>query len=324
MTFKQLKEFIANKMKMSHVYQPLLLRYLIDSGGSATIRQLAQSFVIQDESQLLYYEKRIKQMPVKVLKNHGVIDYERNLVTLNTKKLTLQQQAELRMLCEQKLQEFVTKRGLSIWDYRLFDNEPVTDNLRYEVLKVSGGRCELCGATKNERPLHVDHIIPRNKKGKTEIENLQVLCDKCNCTKRDKDTTDFRGNLTLNSVSNCQFCYEQIKNRIIDENNSVVAIFDKYPVTKNHVLIIPIRHTSDYFSMTSNERDDSEQLLRILQKQIKSEDAAVTGFNVGMNCGTSAGQTINHAHIHLIPRRDGDTEKPRGGVRGVIPSKMTY
>jgi hypothetical protein len=69
-------------------------------------------------------------MPVKVLKKHGIIDYEKNLITLNTGKLTLQQQAELRMLCEQKLQEFVTKRGLSIWDYRLFDSDPVTDNLR--------------------------------------------------------------------------------------------------------------------------------------------------------------------------------------------------
>jgi diadenosine tetraphosphate (Ap4A) HIT family hydrolase len=272
----------------------------------------------------LYYEKRIKQMPVKVLKKHGIIDYEKNLITLNTGKLTLQQQAELRMLCEQKLQEFVTKRGLSIWDYRLFDSDPVTDNLRYEVLKASGGRCELCGASKKEHPLHVDHIIPRNKKGKTEIENLQVLCDKCNCTKRDKDTTDFRDNLVPDSIPDCLFCYEQIKDRIIEKNNSVVAIFDEYPVSKNHTLIIPIRHTLDYFSMTSNERSDSERLLRVLQKQIQTKDTAVTGFNVGMNCGVSAGQTISHAHIHLIPRRDSDTPEPRGGVRGVIPSKMSY
>ena len=76
--------------------------------------------------------------------------------------------------------------------------------------------------------------------------------------------------------------------------------------------------------MVERERIDANNLLRILRTRIQREDATVTGFNVGMNCGEDAGQTVMHAHIHLIPRRRGDTAKPRGGVRGVIPDRMGY
>jgi ATP adenylyltransferase len=126
------------------------------------------------------------------------------------------------------------------------------------------------------------------------------------------------------SISACPFCYENIKSEIIETLHSVCAIKDKYPVTENHILIIPIRHSEDFFSLTTNERRDAEKLLFIMKKRISEQDSSVTGFNIGANSGKSAGQTIFHAHIHLIPRRDGDTPNPRGGVRGVIPDKMSY
>ena len=324
MRFEKLIDFIENKMRLSHIFQPLLIRSLIEAGGSATIRQLAQSFLLQDESQLLYYEKRIKKMPFRVLRNHGIVSGNGDLVSLNVKTLSFEQKAQIKMACEKRLQEFIVQRGLGIWDYRLLDTDPVPDSLRYRVLKESGGRCALCGATKKERPLDVDHIKPKSKGGKNVYENLQVLCSKCNRSKGNKDNTDFRDDTTLDSIPDCRFCYENIKTRIIEEFNSVVVIKDKYPVSKNHCLIVPKRHVPDYFSMTTAEKMDSDNLLRILQKRILSSDSTVTGFNVGMNSGESAGQTIFHAHIHLIPRRDGDTPNPRGGVRGVIPDKMSY
>ena len=76
--------------------------------------------------------------------------------------------------------------------------------------------------------------------------------------------------------------------------------------------------------MTEVERRDADQLLRLLQGRIKAEDAKVSGFNLGANCGETAGQTISHAHIHLIPRPSGDVRDPRGGVRGVIPETRVY
>ena len=324
MQFDDLIFFLETKMRLAHIYQPLLIKTLIDAGGSATIRQLANAFLSQDESQLIYYEDRIKQMPLKILSKHGIVSKEGDLVVLNTGKLTLEQKAKIKMICEQKLQEYVAKRGLSIWDYRLLDKDPIPDSLYYRVLKESGGRCALCGTTKDDRPLHVDHIKPRSKGGKTEYGNLQVLCSQCYLTKGNKDETDFRQSVMPDNDPECRFCHDKVLSRVVEENGTVWAIKDGSPVAAGHHLILPKRHTPDWFSMTEYERRDADALIRMLKNRLAESDRTITGFNMGVNSGESAGQTIFHAHIHLIPRRDGDTPKPRGGVRGVIPDRMGY
>ena len=125
-------------------------------------------------------------------------------------------------------------------------------------------------------------------------------------------------------MKDCPFCYDNIKDRIVAEQNSVVAIQDSYPVTDEHLLIVPKSHLEDYFSLNDTEKKNIDVLILKLKNRIMEKDHSVTGFNIGTNIGASAGQTIFHAHIHLIPRRHGDTPNPRGGVRGVIPEKMSY
>ncbi len=142
-------------------------------------------------------------------------------------------------------------------------------------------------------------------------------------SKGNNKDTDFSDDLE-ESVDGCQFCYHNLKGRIVEECDSVVAIKDTFPVADGHILIISKRHTVDYFTLTEAEKRDADRLIEILRKRISEQDATVTGFNIGMNCGESAGQTVFHCHMHLIPRRDGDTPSPRGGVRGVIPDKMGY
>lgn len=146
---------------------------------------------------------------------------------------------------------------------------------------------------------------------------------------RNKDAKQFEKQHKLKpfqrrSMSVCPFCYDNIKDRIVAEHNSVVAIQDNYPVTDGHLLIIPKRHIEDYFSINETEKNDIDVLIMKLKDRITEKDHTVTGFNIGTNIGESAGQTIFHAHIHLIPRRNDDTPHPRGGVRGVIPEKMSY
>ena len=124
-------------------------------------------------------------------------------------------------------------------------------------------------------------------------------------------------------MSFCPFCYDNIKDRVVAKQKSIVAIQDNYPVTNGHLLIVPKRHMKDYFFMNETEKKDIGVLITKLKNRIIERDHSVTGFNIGTNIGESAGQTIFHAHIHLIPRRNGDTPHPRGGVRGVIPEKLS-
>jgi ATP adenylyltransferase len=322
MDFQELLTFVTTKMQMSHIYQPLLIKTLVDADGMATIRQIAYSFVTQDEGRLQYYEDRIKVMPVRVLKKHQVIENEGQLVKLNCGKLSFKEKAQIKAACDQKIQEFLEKRGLSTWQF--LESDPVPETIRYEVLRRSHGKCQLCGCSSTDFPLHVDHIIPRSKKGTNDPDNLQALCERCNLAKGNRDTTDFRKPIELQAIPDCPFCPNETETRIIEKCRSVYAILDKYPVTPKHTLVIPFRHVPDYFEMTEEERKDSNDLARHLGKKIRSEDRTVTGFNVGYNCGETAGQTVLHAHLHLIPRREGDVQKPRGGIRGAVPGKMAY
>ena len=130
--------------------------------------------------------------------------------------------------------------------------------------------------------------------------------------------------MTTERTPPCPFCLSNIVSKILEKRGTVLAIEDKNPVTKGHALVLPIRHTQDFFSMTCEEKKDADTLIQLLCGRIQESDSTVTGFNIGVNCGESAGQTIMHAHIHLIPRRDGDMPQPRGGVRGVIPEKRDY
>jgi diadenosine tetraphosphate (Ap4A) HIT family hydrolase len=123
---------------------------------------------------------------------------------------------------------------------------------------------------------------------------------------------------------NCIFCRWVESNRQIDVFGTVAAFYDGYPVTEGHLLIVPLRHVENWLGLTDQERRDSDTLIQTLTEGIRRRDPTVTGFNIGMNIGYSAGQTIFHCHTHLIPRREGDTADPRGGVRGVIPGKRSY
>ena len=102
------------------------------------------------------------------------------------------------------------------------------------------------------------------------------------------------------------------------------AVPDQFPVTEGHTLILPRRHTDDGLKLTDAERQHANALIRLLSNRLRHEDPTIEGFNVGENLGEVAGQTIAHAHIHLIPRRRGDTLDPTGGVRGVIPGQAPY
>ena len=121
----------------------------------------------------------------------------------------------------------------------------------------------------------------------------------------------------------CVFC-EVSGDKILLENDHAFAFWDAFPVTPLHLLVVPKRHTPDCFSITRDELTACDSLLRAAEAMVREQDPTVEGFNVGSNAGAVAGQTVFHCHFHLVPRRKGDIEDPRGGVRNVIPGKGSY
>ena len=119
---------------------------------------------------------------------------------------------------------------------------------------------------------------------------------------------------------NCPFCDEANYER---EGDLAFTKTDSYPVSKGHTLVIPKRHISSYFECTDAERLELWSLVEVV-KALLERTFEPDGFNIGINIGAAAGQTVPHMHVHVIPRYHGDMDDPRGGVRGVIPEKQKY
>jgi diadenosine tetraphosphate (Ap4A) HIT family hydrolase len=130
----------------------------------------------------------------------------------------------------------------------------------------------------------------------------------------------------MEQINNCPFCgieNKVDKSRIIYEDSTWIAIEDGYPVSKGHTLLIPKRHCKTYFDLNYLELVSVGVTIGIVKMMLDTKYKP-NGYNIGVNCGEASGQTVSHCHIHIIPRYNGDMEDPRGGVRGVIPSKQKY
>jgi diadenosine tetraphosphate (Ap4A) HIT family hydrolase len=325
--YSRLLDFIGRDMRMSHVYQPVMLRVLLENEGRASRSAIAKAFLAQDRSQIEYYESIVRNMPGRVLGRHGIVERvgEDYRLTDDFASLTADQRQRLIEACDDRLATYLEKRGLAPWQHRKKSAGYVPGSLRYDVIRRAKGRCEACGASVEDRALEVDHILPRNKGGSDDPSNLQALCYVCNAQKRDRDQTDYaavRGSYGVRQEG-CVFC-EMTTKRIVVTHELAYAARDLYPVTDGHILVLPKRHVADYFDLHQPERNAIEELLHKCRKTLKASDASINGFNIGANAGQSAGQTVLHVHVHLIPRRVGDVDNPRGGVRGVIPERQDY
>ncbi len=120
----------------------------------------------------------------------------------------------------------------------------------------------------------------------------------------------------------CPFCPPLLASPVA-EHSTCLAIRDGFPVAPGHTLIVPRRHVASFFALDANEQADLLALLNQVVAEL-DEEFAPDGYNVGLNEGTAAGQTVMHVHLHVIPRRAGDAADPRGGVRWVLPRKADY
>jgi diadenosine tetraphosphate (Ap4A) HIT family hydrolase len=122
-------------------------------------------------------------------------------------------------------------------------------------------------------------------------------------------------------LERCIFC--EPEREILAQNARAIAVFDSFPVSPGHALILPRRHVASIWDLEPDEYMDCLALVCDVRSVLESRFSP-DGFNIGANCGEAAGQSVWHAHVHVIPRYKGDTPNPRGGVRHVIPLKANY
>ncbi len=129
--------------------------------------------------------------------------------------------------------------------------------------------------------------------------------------------------MTNPSSNDCPFCERIQSDNVLVQNGHAAGFPDGYPISPGHMLIVPLRHEADFFALSDKEQAAILEIVRDLQRSLaRTTDA--TAFNLGLNSGADAGQTVGHAHLHLIPRYSGDVDDPRGGIRWIIPGKAVY
>jgi len=200
-TLEELIDFLTLKMSMTEMYQPVIIRYLLEKEGVASKAELANVLSAYDESVQDYYQKILMRWPKITLTKHEVVSYDKNekLFSLLFDLTDEARVVEAKEICEQKIAAWIEKKAAQEGDSGQLASK------RYRVLKAARGQCELCGVSSKLSPIDIDHIVPQSKANKhrqirkddvwmhvDDERNLQALCFRCNRAKRDSDATDFR------------------------------------------------------------------------------------------------------------------------------------
>lgn len=328
--YEILKQFICSDMHMTHMYQPAVLRALLQNGGRGSVKQIAHALMPKYDCEgVEYYIGRAEANPLDKLIKHKMIEKKQNKTysLIDHSTMSEGEIEELAQLCCIVIKNYIDSNGFKIWEKTGKRDKRVDSNIpeftRNTALHHAGGRCAECGVDAGENELRICYIA--GAEAGNSLNNLQALCPLCYYG---KDRLSERGLHEVPIVYavreyGCNFCTVPHTD-ITGENDLAIAFRDSYPVTKHHTLIVPKRHVPDYFNLKKTEHDQVHELLQQQHAELRRMDNSITGFNVGINAGKSAGQSVFHCHIHLIPRRDDDTPNPHGGVRGVIPGRQAY
>lgn len=278
--FDTLYDFIVNKMHTTHLYQPIMLKTVIESDTlTATVEDIAKRFLGHDKSQYNYYRKIVMRWPHKTLHSkHKILEYSKKtknqdgIYTLDA-KLSDEQKSILINLCQQKLDDFVGNDGW-IMNFREQDKRNITPSLWAAVHAKCKGVCVSCGVKSTEQGLDVDHIIPISQGGKTQLENLQTLCVKCNRGKRDLDDTDFllwHKRLQFRNPK-CALCKSDtsLKDDIIESNDMAFSVKQE-----SETIVIPRRHVLQFSDLIMSERQLCLYLVDNARKRLQNKDTFV-------------------------------------------------
>lgn len=284
---ERLRQFLETEMAMSHVYQPVMIRTMLEGGGAATRRQIAAAFLGADLSQLEYYENVVSRYPGPVLRRRGIVELERGVyrLTRDLRRMDEWQRASLVALCDAKVAEFVSRRQAAIWAHRSANADALPGTLRWQVITRAMGRCEACGVSALIRALEVDHIVPRSKGGSNDIENLQALCSTCNVQKLDREATDFH-------AAHTEFAHRRVGCRICDaappDGEDLAMIVD----LPSGLAVAPRRHGAAWLELWQPEVN---ALRRVEASSAVPKGAAMTAVMVGAGVGDPGHLVVTYA-----------------------------
>lgn len=277
--------FIQKKMRMTHIYQPMMIKTLLESNDTASVEDIARGFLNEDKTQLNYYMKIVRRWPHDTLtRKHKIAKYDKatKKYALLLDDISQQQRRRLIEMCELRLQEFIDKDPW-IQKFRELDKRSMSGSLRYDILAKSKGVCVACGAKSQDAFLHVDHIIPVSLGGVTEPDNLQALCDKCNMQKRNRDNTDFllwQKRLEFKH-GQCDLCKKPLG---ATSNSMAYVIKDK-----TRSLIIPHRHVGSFVDMIPAEKQLCltlvDQAIECMRQDPHTDRFDVHGFDGAHSSG---------------------------------------
>ncbi len=283
MDYKSLENFIHKDMRMTHVYQPLMLKAVLESkDGKVTVEDIARSFVDKDLSYLEYYKKIVKRWPhMTLVKSRKVLNYDKKDMSYSLRideDLSQDQKDKLVELCDLRLHQFTDNDERWILHRRIIEERHSLGSIKYDILAKSKGVCVACGAKSTEALLHVDHIIPIARGGQNTPENMQVLCGKCNTEKRDRDDTDFllwHNQLKYAKNPKCRFCNRRHDSFL--DNRMAYAICQS---KSEHIyFVVPTRHVGSFVDLIPAEKQLCLMLIDKTMEQMR-EDRPNIQFDV--------------------------------------------
>ncbi|MDA7959485.1 MAG: HNH endonuclease [Nitrosopumilus sp.] len=298
MNYADLEDFIANRMRMTHVYQPIMIHTLLESGRFEAPRQeIARRFMDRDERVLAEYERVVHRWPYQTLRDRGVLEYDKESASYRLRlaePITEEQRQRLMSLCHEKLEGFVSKDPAIL---RQMGGRTILGRVRHDVIERSRGTCEACGITSDKSKLDVDHIFPRSKGGGCDISNLQALCAGCNRGKRDRFNTDFaewRKKL-VHPVPECDLCDRPASCLMY---NVMAYAVDRTGRGGPCYEIVPSRHVGGFVDLVSTEKQMCVNLVDSVLMYMRTEHpgsrAVLSGFDES---------DAEHCRISVVARK---------------------
>jgi len=314
MNTEELLTFLNTQMRMSHVYQPLLIRCLLDRGGSATIRELAADFALDVAEDLDHYEDRIIDMPVPVLQNHGVVRTEGDQVHLNLGPCSPEEAEEIRQLCDANISDFLQRRGVSSWN-ELRSDSPTAHETQNQTTNLRAPWVSQAALT-----FPTLHAL-RELGGRAEIDAIaDHVADQLGLTQQERDTPN--PGVDDRPLFDYDLAWARTKLKldglVANPSRSVWSLVAGYSAPEDELARSHFLNTPEETEEVPFQMFGGEDVRRLSERRVRRNQAKFR-FDVlaryGCECAVcSIGESVLLEAAHIVPKADNGSDDVRNGL----------